>query len=246
MKIAARIGDILLVILGILLAWHLLYLAAGEYALAGPIPTLSYLFELLSSPRFWPHVGETLRAFAFALALSVLLGLGIGVWMGSHRLSGEVGEPILVALYSLPKITLYPVVLMVFGLGLSAKVAFGAIHGFIPVAIFTMNALQNLRSVFLKAGKAMHLSPRQTVFTIMFPAALPEITSGIRIGFSLTLLGVLIGEMFASKQGLGYLIVHAVEFADTRTMLAVTVLLFTFAAVANSLLLWLDHRLHRR
>jgi len=241
-----RIGDILLVLLAILACWQLVYLAAGDVAMAAPAPTLAYAFELLASPRFWPHIGETMQAFALALVFSVLLGLGFGLWMGSHRLSSEVGEPILVALYSLPKITLYPVILMIFGLGMSAKVAFGAIHGFIPIAIFAMNALLNIRPVLLKAGKTMNLSPQQIVTTIMLPATLPEITSGIRIGFSLTLLGVVIGEMFASKRGLGYVIVHAIEFADTQTMLAVTVILFTFAALSNALLLRLDNTLHRR
>ena len=65
-------------------------------------------------------------AFAYALRIFVARRLAIGVWLGAHRLSGEVGEPILVALYSLPKITLYPVILLMFGLGMSAKVAFGA------------------------------------------------------------------------------------------------------------------------
>ena len=64
----------------------------------------------------------------------------LGLALGAHRLSGEVAAPILVALYSIPKITLYPVILLLFGLGISAKIAFGVIHGIIPVIMFTMNA----------------------------------------------------------------------------------------------------------
>ena len=66
--------------------------------------------------------------------------------LGAHRLSGEVTEPILTALYSIPKITLYPVILLLFGLGISAKIAFGVIHGIIPVILFTMNAVRNIRA----------------------------------------------------------------------------------------------------
>ena len=68
-----------------------------------------------------------------ALLIRVLGGLGLGVIFGARHLAGEVAEPILAALYSLPKITLYPVILLTFGLGMSAKVAFGAIHGIIPI-----------------------------------------------------------------------------------------------------------------
>ena len=56
--------------------------------------------------------------------------------MGTHRLSGAVGEPILISLYTLPKVTLYPVVLLIFGLSLSGRVTFGAMHGVLPVALF--------------------------------------------------------------------------------------------------------------
>ena len=71
------------------------------------------------------------------LLISLIGGLGLGVLLGAHRLSGEVAEPMLVALYSIPKITLYPVILLLFGLGISAKIAFGVMHGIIPVILFT-------------------------------------------------------------------------------------------------------------
>ena len=69
---------------------------------------------------------------------------------------------------------------------------------------------------------------------------------GLRIGFTLTLLGVLLAEMFAAKQGLGFLIINAMQLLQTEEMVAVAVVLFAFAALANALLLWIEHRLHRR
>jgi NitT/TauT family transport system permease protein len=166
--------------------------------------------------------------------------------MGAHYLSGAVGEPILVALYSLPKITLYPVVLLIFGLGISGKVAFGALHGILPVALLTMAAIRNISPVYLKSARTMKLSQAQTVLTVLFPAMLPEIVSGLRIGLTVTLLGVLLAEMFASKQGLGFLIMNAMSLLQNEEMIAVAVLLFTFAALANALLLWAEHHWHPR
>jgi NitT/TauT family transport system permease protein len=86
----------------------------------------------------------------------------------------------------------------------------------------------------------------QTLATIVLPAALPEIVSGLRIGVSLTLLGVLIGEMFASQRGLGFLIMTAVGVHDTQTTMAVTAMLAAVAVAMNIVLLRLDNRLHRR
>src|SRR5204863_1714048 len=118
---------------------------------------LEHLWDMIGQKRFVPHVRETGLAFLQALAISWLGGVGVGVWLGGHKLSGEVAEPILVGLYSLPKITLYPVILLLFGLGMSAKVAFGALHGIIPVALFTMNAVRNVNQTYLRAGRAMRL-----------------------------------------------------------------------------------------
>ena len=81
---------------------------------------------------------------------------------------------------------------------------------------------------------------------VLIPAALPEIATGLRLGFSLTLLGTLLGEMFASQRGLGFMIVNAIGLADTKTMMAVTLLLFIFAGTANAILLAGERALHRR
>ncbi len=245
---AKRGFDILLVLAALMAAWQGLYQVAGETALSSPAQTFAYIGELFTTKAdmFARHAWETGRAFLMALALSYVMGLAIGVALGAHRLSGAVGEPILVALYSLPKVTLYPVILLVFGLGLSAKVAFGAIHGVVPVAIFAMNAIRNIKPAYLKTAKTMRLAPHQVVATVIVPAALPEIVTGMRVGFSLTLLGVIIGEMFASKQGLGFMVINAINLADMETMMAVAFLLFAAAAIANGILLWLDHWLHKR
>lgn len=241
-----RWSDTLIVVIVIVLAWQALHAVVGNTALPGPVPTLDYLVHFVPTQRFAENAIETLESFALALLLAYAIGLSIGVWMGAHHLSGVVGEPILVAIYSMPKITLYPVILLIFGLGISGKVAFGALHGILPVALLTMSAIRNIPLVYLKSAHAMQLSKWQTIRTVLFPATVPEMVSGLRLGFTVTLLGVLLSEMFASKRGLGFLIINAVSILQTQEMLTVALVLFIFAAAANALLLWIEHRLHRR
>ena len=227
-------------------AWELVHLYSGDVAVSSPAATSQKAMELLRSAAFWPHALETAKAFGYSLAVAIPSGVAIGLLLGVRRLPGEVADPILVSLYSLPKITLYPLVLLVFGLGMSAKVAFGAVHGIIPVAIFSMNAVRTVNPVFFKAARIMQLSRSATALRVALPAAVPEIFSGIRVGFSLTLLGVLIGEMFASQRGLGFLIMNLIDVHDVLKMMAITLLLAVFAVAANLGLLALDHRLHHR
>jgi len=230
---------------GLLALWQAGTLLLGPEALPSPAATIAKLAAIMADPDFPAHAWETARAFATALVISLCAGLAIGLALGANRLSGEVAEPILVALYSIPKITLYPVILLLFGLGISAKIAFGVIHGVIPVIVFTMNAVRNIRYVYLRAARAMRLSILQTAVTIVVPAALPEIISGFRVGFALTLLGTLIGEMFASQRGIGYMLVRAMETNDTGTVMALAFLLVVLATGASALFLSLDRRLRR-
>ncbi|MGZ5907575.1 MAG: ABC transporter permease, partial [Reyranella sp.] len=138
------VRDPILVVLSLVAIWQVLHQLAGDSALTAPAPTLAHLWEMVWQPRFLPHLRETALAFAQALLIACVGGVAIGLLLGGHRLSGEVAEPLLVGLYSIPKITLYPVILLLFGLGMPAKVAFGALHGIIPVVLFTMNAVRNV------------------------------------------------------------------------------------------------------
>jgi NitT/TauT family transport system permease protein len=241
-----RAADTVILLIVLLLAWQALHQVVGATALPSPVPTLAYLAKFVPSARFAENAWATLVCFFYALILSYSIGLTIGVWMGIHRLSGAVGEPILISLYTLPKVTLYPVVLLIFGLSLSGRVTFGAMHGVLPVALLTMSAIRNIPPVYLKSARTLHLSQWQTILTVLFPATLPEAVAGLRIGFTLTLLGVLLAEMFAAKHGLGFLIINAMQLLQAEEMIAVAVVLFAFAALANALLLWIEHRLHRR
>src|SRR5262249_23852986 len=129
-----RAADTLIILIVLLLARQALPQVGGPTALPRPVPPLAFLARRLPRARFAENAWATLVCFFYALILSYGIGLAIGVWMGVHRLSGAVGEPILISLYTLPKVTLYPVVLLIFGLSLSGRVTFGAMHGVLPVA----------------------------------------------------------------------------------------------------------------
>jgi NitT/TauT family transport system permease protein len=241
-----RFGGTAIVILACIAIWQLLYLYVGDSALASPLQTVEKLAVLLRSGDFWTHVTETGRAFVLALLIAVLGGISLGVILGLGRLAGDVAEPILVTLYSVPKIVLYPLVLLCFGLGMSAKVAFGVMHGLIPITLFSMNAIRQMKPVYRRTSQVLQLTTLQTALTVVVPAILPEIISGVRLGFSLTLLGVLIGEMFASQRGLGFLLTSAINLGQIDTIMAIALLLTIFAIACNTLMMMFDRHLAHR
>jgi len=242
----SRARNALMLIVTLLLLWQMLYFWIGDIALASPLQTIRYTWQLFGTESFDRHVFETLWAFTVAYALSVVIGLVVGFWLGFDRLSGDALEPMIVSLYAIPKLTLYPILLLAFGLGFSAKVAFGVLHGVIPIILFTLSAVHNTKPILIKTGRVLKLSRPQMVRWILFPAAIPEIFTGLRVGFALTLIGSLLAEMFASQRGLGYLLMNGIGLHNVELIMSVTLVIVVFAAAVSSILLHIDHRLHRR
>jgi len=137
-------------------------------------------------------------------------------------------------------------VLLIFGLGMSAKVAFGVMHGLVPMTLFTLGAVRNLPPVLIRTAKVLRLSPVRTMLWVLVPACLPDIVNGLRISFSLSMLGVLIGEMFSSQRGLGFLLVSGMAQHNVPLSTAVVTVIVLIAIAANTLMLRLGKRIAHR
>jgi NitT/TauT family transport system permease protein len=233
----------LFLVLGLLVLWQLLFWLVGRNALLPPVETILHLARLLQTARFWGHIAETGTAFIIALSIAIVAGVTIGLVLGINRTAAEVFEPFLLAGNSVPKIALYPIVLLIFGIGMPAKIVFGAIHGVVPVAIFTLTACSGVPPILIRSAAAMRLTRWDTIRSVLLPAVLPDVFSGIRLGFSLTLIGTILGEMFGSQRGLGYLLMTAIGLQNIEVIMSVTLLLVLVAATVNGLLLAQDRRL---
>jgi NitT/TauT family transport system permease protein len=241
-----RAFDAAVLALVMLALWQAIGSWTDGVAVSPPLQTLAYLFDLLRTGMFWDHAAATLAAFLVAFALSALIGLSLGLIFGVQRFAGEVAEPILAGFYTIPKVTLYPVVLLIFGLGVSAKIAFGVMHGLVPMTLFTVGAVRSLPPVLIRTARVLRLSPGRTMLWVLMPACLPEIVNGLRISFSLSLLGVLIGEMFSSQRGLGFLLVNGMAQHNVPLSTAVVTVIVVVSIAANTLMLRLGRRAAHR
>lgn len=243
---STRALDALLLLLFFLAMWQAVGTWTQGIAVSPPWPTIVYLAGLFMQPMFWGHVGATMEAFVYAFALSAVIGLLLGLGLGLQRFVGDVAEPVLAGFYTIPKVTLYPVVLMIFGLGMSAKVAFGVMHGLVPVTLMTLGAVRNMPATLIRTARVLRLPPSKTIAWVLVPACLPDIISGLRIGFSLSLLGVLIGEMFSSQRGLGFLLVSGMAQHNVPLATAIVLLIVILAITANTVMLRLGRRITHR
>jgi len=233
--------------LALLVAWQIMAAALGEFFVASPLAALRALIEGIVAGWFGANARVTLAALAYAYLLAVAIGVIIGFLLGLSRFAYAVFEPIVISLYALPKVALYPLFLFAFGLTVSAQAWFAMFFGVFPIIVFTMNGTRNVSRVFLKVGRSLRLSRTQLFRKIVFPAILPSMVAGLRLGFGVTFLGVILSQMFAAKSGLGFVLVQSVELHDMPRMYGLIALLTLFAFSVNGLfLLWERHLTRNR
>jgi len=225
--------------------WHFLSLSYGTDAVAAPLATWQRLAMLISTGFISPHLNFTLSSWILSVLLAGVVGLSLGLLLGLHRASGLVFEPLIIAVSSLPKVTLYPMVLLICGLGQSSKIAFGFIHGVLPIMLFTLGAAREIPLHYVKTALTLGLNRVATLRRVMLPAMASGIVSGMRLGASLALLGEIIGEMFGAQQGLGFILMNAIDINDTAQMAAVALMLIFLALALNALVRLLIYMVDR-
>ena len=226
--------------------WHFLCLWYGTDAVASPVMTGQRLAMLISTGSILPHLAFSLSSWIVGLLLASFIGLFLGLVLGLHRASGLIFEPLFVAVSTLPKVTLYPMVLLICGLGQSSKIAFGFIHGVLPIMLFTLGAAREIPVHYVKTARTLGLDYVTTIRRVMLPAMSAGIVSGLSLGSSLTLLGVIIGEMFGAQQGLGFLLMNAIDINDTAQMAAVALILVLMAVTLSMLVRLMTYVFNRQ
>ena len=198
--------------------------------LASPSEVAQALSE--SGDEFLAAFLVTLGETAQAIVVTWTSGLTAGLVFGSSPLLATAAGPILGALFAIPLIVLYPLFIAWFGIGPASKVIFGAVAGFFPIAINTMEGVRALDRRFEEYGRSIGASQATILLRILLPFALPSILSGLRIGTSLIVVNVIVSEMLASFAGLGFWIsYHRTMFETGHVYLGIILALLCVVVV---------------
>jgi NitT/TauT family transport system permease protein len=159
--------------------------------------------------QLWEHLWVSSQEFAIGMAIAAVSGILIGFATGVVRILDLSLTPWLAWFYAVPRVALIPILLVWFGLGLESKIAIVTLMGFFPIAL---NAAAGARTVdrrLLEMAAAFSV-PRLLVFrAVIIPSSVPYVLTGVRLGIGSGLIGVVVGELFASRAGLGFLLVQA-------------------------------------
>lgn len=162
--------------------------------------------NLMEGGLYWEHLWASVRRIAEGYAAGAIVGLVVGLVIGGLRILREALEPLIIGLYSVPKLAILPLLLLIFGIGETPKVLMIAIAVFFIVLINTIGALETVAPGHTEAAKSFGLSRLQTIRHVILPSALPQVFTGMRIAAGIAVLVVVGAEFVAAKRGLGFLI----------------------------------------
>jgi NitT/TauT family transport system permease protein len=222
----------------VLLAWEVLARTGGIPATFFPPPSIIALAvaRLTADGRLASHTGITLARVAAGVALGASSGMVLGMAMGgSPRLRAQL-DPLIAAAHPVPKIAVLPLLLVIFGIGESSKVALAAFGAFFPMVISTMAGVVQISPIYFEVATSYGATPFKRFTRVVLPAALPHVFTGGRISLNVALTLTIAGELVAAQRGLGQLLWFAWQTLRIDEVYAGIVVIGALGVASNLLL----------
>ena len=204
--------------------------------LPSPVAVLKAGIDLAASGELQRDIiaslSRVLQGFSIAAVLGVVVGLAVGTW----RLLEKLVEPMIELLRPIPPLAFLPMMVLWFGIGETSKIAFIAYAAFFPVFTTTVEGIKHVDPVLIRAAASLGATRTELFRYVVFPAALPGIITGLRLGFGLSFFVIVAAEFIAADSGLGYLINDARTFFMVSNMLLGAVVIGLIGFLFNILL----------
>lgn len=193
---------------GLLGLWELGVRAGGVSPLLTPAPStiLQELFRLLASGTILTHLGVTLLRLVGGLVLGAGTGILLGLGMGWFTPVRRVMDPLVAAVHPIPKIALFPILIVLLGIGEESKIASVAVGAFFPSLLNTVAGVRGISAVQLELARNYGAGTAAMFFRVLLPGSLPMVLTGLRLSANVAFLSAIGVEMVAAQSGLGALL----------------------------------------
>lgn len=224
-------------------------LAMWEYApvsrqikfwLSSPSQILSTLWGWIADGSLWAHLGATLSVMVTGYIVGCAVGIGLGLLFGFMPRLYRVLVPFVAAFYALPKIALAPLFIILFGIGMSSKVALVAITVFFLLLNSTIDGIRDVDRDLVESLRLMGATRMEVLRKVLLPSALPWIFTGARISVRYAFTATLLAELIAANRGLGFLIEYNSGNFNSTGSYAAIVVLVAFSVTLTEILIRLQ------
>ena len=232
-------------VLGGLVLWEILsrFIIANTLFLASPLQIGGAIIRLSVTGELLYDIGVSGLEFILGFVFASIIGIALGVAMASSATIKQMAQPWVSGLYATPIIALAPLFILWFGIGIWSKVFVVASLVLFPVTINTEAGLRTTSSRLVEMLRSFNASPSQIFWKLSLPSAMPFVLAGLRIGIGRGLIGVVVGELFGSRAGLGRLIAQSAEAFNMPELFAGVVVLATMGIVLTAGFHALENRL---
>jgi ABC-type nitrate/sulfonate/bicarbonate transport system permease component len=206
--------------IGLLLLWQLLLMAGlgDRRFIPTPSDIAARYWQMVASGELAQHTGVTLYRVFAGFFIGSIPGIAVGLLMAMFRPVRIFVDPLIAALFPIPKIALMPLLLLAFGFGDASKIALVAIAVFFPVIINTYSGAANIEKIYWDVARNFGASQQVMFRRIVFFGALPMIFAGLRIALAVSFIVLVAAEFVATKAGIGYLIWNSWELLQVDVM----------------------------
>ena len=222
----------------VLLLWEASARLVWRDAQVLPAPTqaIGAAIEHLSAGEIADHIGASMGRILAGFAIAAVLGIALGVATGWYRGLARIVRPLVDLLRPIPPLAWIPIAIVWFGLGEPSKVFVIVLGAFFPIFTNAWRGMASIPPVLLAAARTMDVEGPALLFKVALPAALPDIATGLRVGFGLS-FGILVAaELIAAERGLGYLVMHSRQLGQLGVAVFAILLIGVVTLVADRLL----------
>ncbi len=207
-----------------------------------PSLVLSTFERLLVNGTLARHTAVSVVRVLAGFVIGAAGGVAAGLVLGTVRSLRVALEPIVSALYVMPKVAILPLVMLVFGLGETSKIAIVAIATLFIVIINTTAAVVGVEPIYVDAGRAFGARRLQMFAHVILPGALPAIFTGLRLALGTALIVVIAAEFVVAQEGIGYFIWFAWNTLRPEEMFAGLIVIGTLGILSYAAVRWAGHR----
>ena len=221
-----------------LLIWQILSdfdVIDGRYV-PSPMRIVLTARDLIASGQLWTDIRASLYRLAIGFILGAVPGILIGMMMGLNRWMRAAIDPLVAAVYPIPKLAIFPLLMLAFGIGDASKIAVVAMAVMFLTIINTMTGVLNLDRIYFDVARNFRTPWHKLFLRVILPGALPTIFAGLRISLGVSLVVLVGAEFLASNSGIGYLIWSSWELLLVDRMF-VGIIVITILGVASTALL---------
>ena len=193
-----------------------------------PSLVVKSFFELAASGEIFPHLLVSLKEFVIGFILSLIVGIPLGVVLGRYRFPNLLLDPLLMALYTMPRMAMMPLLVVWFGVGVGATISVVFLGAVFPILINTSVGIQEIDPIWVRAVRSFGGNEWDIFKKVLLPGAVPPMMAGVRLGVGRGLLGMVVSEMYASTEGIGgQIAIYGNSFRTTEliTLIAIVSLL---------------------